>query len=48
MREGAVRVAVHRLRARYRDRLRGAIADTVEGADLEDEVQDLIGAFKPL
>jgi len=33
MSEGAVRVAVHRLRRRYRELLRSEIADTVDSPD---------------
>ena len=41
--EGAVKVAVHRLRERYRKLLRAAIAETVSNeADLEDEMRYLI------
>jgi RNA polymerase sigma factor (sigma-70 family) len=44
--EGAVKVAVHRLRQRYRDRLRAAIAETVEKPeDVDDEVRDLFAAL---
>jgi RNA polymerase sigma-70 factor (ECF subfamily) len=40
--EGAVKVAVHRLRQRYRELLRQTIADTVSGPDeLEDELRYL-------
>lgn len=46
MTEGAVKVAVHRLRQRYRDRLRAAIADTVaDPAQVDDEVRDLFAAL---
>lgn len=46
MTEGAVKVAVHRLRQRYRDRLRAAIAETVEKPeDVDDEVRDLFAAL---
>jgi RNA polymerase sigma-70 factor (ECF subfamily) len=46
MSEGAVKVAVHRLRRRYRDRLRQEIAATVlDPDDVEDEIRDLFGAF---
>jgi RNA polymerase sigma-70 factor (ECF subfamily) len=46
MTEGAVKVAVHRLRQRYRDRLRAAIAETVEAPeDVDDEVRDLFAAL---
>ncbi len=44
--EGAVQVAVHRLRRRYRDLVRAAIAVTVDdAADVEDEVRDLFAAL---
>lgn len=44
--EGAVKVAVHRLRQRYRDRLRAAIAETVAAPeDVDDEVRDLFAAL---
>jgi RNA polymerase sigma-70 factor (ECF subfamily) len=43
MSAGAVRVAVHRLRRRYRDLLRQEIAETVlNPADVEDELRHLI------
>ena len=43
MTEGAVRVAVHRLRSRYRVRLRETIAQTVgNAADVDDELRQLI------
>lgn len=42
MSEGAVKVAVHRLRQRYRALLRETIADTVSGPDeIEDELRYL-------
>jgi RNA polymerase sigma-70 factor (ECF subfamily) len=42
MSEGAVRVAVHRLKTRFRDALLEVVADTVESPDeVESEVQDL-------
>lgn len=42
MSSGAVKVAVHRLRQRYRNLLRAAIAETVSSeADLEDEMRYL-------
>ena len=37
MSEGAVKVAVHRLRQRYRDLLRAEIANTVAGPNEVDE-----------
>jgi RNA polymerase sigma factor (sigma-70 family) len=44
--EGAVRVAVHRLRKRYRELLREEIAQTVsEPAQLEEELRALFSAF---
>jgi DNA-directed RNA polymerase specialized sigma24 family protein len=44
--EGAVQVAVHRLRRRYRDLVREAIAATVgDGVDVEDEIRDLFAAL---
>lgn len=44
--EGAVKVAVHRLRRRYRELLRAEIADTVAGADeVEDEIRNLFAAL---
>jgi len=44
--EGAVRVAVHRLRKRYRQLLRSEVAHTLaEGADVEAEMAALFGAF---
>jgi len=43
MTEAAVKVAVHRLRRRYRDELRRRVADTVESAeDVEDEIRYLL------
>jgi RNA polymerase sigma-70 factor (ECF subfamily) len=43
MTEAAVKVAVHRLRRRYRDELRRRVADTVESAeDVEDEIRHLL------
>jgi RNA polymerase sigma factor (sigma-70 family) len=42
MTEGAVKIAAHRLRRRYRDRLRTAIAETVATPDdVEAEIRDL-------
>jgi RNA polymerase sigma factor (sigma-70 family) len=47
MSEGAVKVAVHRLRQRYRNLLRSAIAETVsDEADLEDEMRYLIEVLR--
>jgi RNA polymerase sigma factor (sigma-70 family) len=43
MSEGAVKVAVHRLRQRYRALLRDTIADTVSGPEeVEDELRHLL------
>lgn len=44
--EGAVKVAVHRLKQRYRDRLRAVIAETVDQpGDVDDEIRDLFAAL---
>jgi RNA polymerase sigma factor (sigma-70 family) len=44
--ETAVKVTVHRLRKRYRELLRAAIADTlVDGADVEEELRHLQAAL---
>jgi RNA polymerase sigma-70 factor (ECF subfamily) len=46
MSEGAVKVAVHRLRHRYREVLRAEIANTLsDEADIEDEVRYLFAVF---
>ena len=46
MDEGAVRVAVHRLRKRYRQLLRDEIAQTLaNAADVDEEMRALFGAF---
>jgi len=46
MSEGAVKVAVHRLRRRYRDLLREEIARTVERPEeVEEEIRDLFAAL---
>ncbi|MCK6491659.1 MAG: ECF-type sigma factor [Planctomycetes bacterium] len=45
---GAVRVAVHRLRGRYRELLRAEVADTLESADpaaIDRELDDLLAAL---
>jgi RNA polymerase sigma-70 factor (ECF subfamily) len=45
--EGAVKVAVHRLRQRYRELLRAAIGHTVaDSADIEDELHQLFLAVR--
>ena len=47
MSEGAVKVAIHRLRRRYRELLRDEIARTVAGpADVDDEIRDLFAAVR--
>jgi RNA polymerase sigma-70 factor (ECF subfamily) len=44
--EGALKVAVHRLRKRYRELLRQEIADTVaDPADVDSELQSLVAAL---
>lgn len=44
--EGAVRVAVHRLRRRYRELLRAEIAETLsDPAQVDEEMRTLLGAF---
>jgi RNA polymerase sigma-70 factor (ECF subfamily) len=46
MEEGAVRVAVHRLRKRYRQLLRDEISRTLAGpAQVDEEIRALFGAF---
>jgi RNA polymerase sigma factor (sigma-70 family) len=46
--EGAVRVAVHRLRRRYGERLREEIAATVDDpAEVDDELRALFAALEP-
>ena len=46
MSEGAVKVAVHRLRLRYRAVLRAEVADTLaDPADVEDEVRQVFRAL---
>lgn len=43
MTEGAIRVAVHRLREHYRDRLRAAVAQTVDkSGEVDEELRYLI------
>jgi RNA polymerase sigma-70 factor (ECF subfamily) len=47
MSEGAVKVAVHRLRRRYRELLRATIAETVsDEADLDDEMRHLVAVLR--
>jgi RNA polymerase sigma-70 factor (ECF subfamily) len=44
--EGAVKVAAHRLRQRYRDRLRAVIAETLESPDeIDDEIRAMFAAL---
>jgi RNA polymerase sigma factor (sigma-70 family) len=46
MEAGAVRVAIHRLRKRYRQLLRDEIAQTLaDAADVDEEMRALFGAF---
>jgi len=48
MTEGAVKVAAHRLRRRFRELVREEIARTVDDAkDIDDEVRDLFAALAP-
>ena len=45
---GALRVALHRLRTRYRDRLRREIGQTVaDPGDVNDEIRQLMAALSP-
>ena len=47
MTEGAVKVAAHRLRGRYRDLLREEIARTVaDPSEIDDEIRDLFLALR--
>jgi RNA polymerase sigma-70 factor (ECF subfamily) len=47
MSEGAVKVAVHRLRRRYRDAFRAEIANLVEDQEaVDDEVRRLLEALR--
>ncbi len=44
--EGAIKVAVHRLRRRYRELLREHVAQTVpDGRSLEEELRELLAVF---
>jgi RNA polymerase sigma-70 factor (ECF subfamily) len=48
MTPGAVKVAVHRLRRRYREALRRRVAETVESAeDIDDEIRHLLKTLGP-
>jgi RNA polymerase sigma-70 factor (ECF subfamily) len=45
--EGAVKVAVHRLRKRYREILRAIVAETVaDPSDVDDEMRHLVAALR--
>jgi len=47
MSEGAVKVAVHRLRRRYRKLLQAAIAETVSNeAERDDEMRYLVAVLR--
>jgi RNA polymerase sigma-70 factor (ECF subfamily) len=47
MTEGALKVAVHRLRQRYRELLRAGIAETVaDPSDVDDEMRHLVAALR--
>jgi RNA polymerase sigma-70 factor (ECF subfamily) len=43
--EGAIKVAVHRMRRRYRELIRGRIAETVADADVDDEMRHLLAVL---
>ena len=44
--EGAVKMAAHRLRARYRERLREEIARTVaDPAEIDDEIKSILSSL---
>ncbi len=43
--EGAIKVAVHRMRHRYRELMRARIAETVGESDVEDELRQLLAAL---
>jgi RNA polymerase sigma factor (sigma-70 family) len=47
MTEGGLKVAIHRLRQRYREVLRAGIAETVaDPADVDDEMRHLVAALR--
>ena len=47
MTEGAIKAAAHRLRQKFREVLRGAIAETVSSEDeIDDEIQHLFTVFQ--
>lgn len=43
--EGAIKVAIHRLRHRYRELMRARIAETVGEGDVEDEMRHLLAVL---
>jgi RNA polymerase sigma factor (sigma-70 family) len=43
--EGAIKVAVHRLRHRYRELMQARVAETVGDDDVEDELRHLLAAL---
>jgi RNA polymerase sigma-70 factor (ECF subfamily) len=43
--EGAIKVAVHRLRHRYRELMRARIAETVDECDVDDELRHLVAVL---
>jgi DNA-binding transcriptional regulator LsrR (DeoR family) len=46
--EAAVKMAIHRLRARYREILHAEIADTVSSpGEIEEEIRHLFSTFGP-
>jgi len=48
MNEGALKVAVHRLRRRFRELFREEVAQTVaRPEEIDDEIRHLLGAFGP-
>jgi RNA polymerase sigma factor (sigma-70 family) len=42
---GAIKVAVHRMRSRYRELMRAQIAETVGAGDVEDELRHLLAVL---
>jgi RNA polymerase sigma-70 factor (ECF subfamily) len=46
MTEGSLRIAMHRLRIRFGELLRGEVAQTVaDPADVDDELRDVIKSW---
>jgi RNA polymerase sigma factor (sigma-70 family) len=43
--EGAIKVAVHRMRQRYRELMRAQIAQTVNDGEVDDELRQLLAAL---